>query len=232
MYASTFVGFEGGIDFAGTNLPGDNAFGNTFSENQRITSDMEMRNTIVQNSLAGTLDGALLWNADTDFQSGIFINNTRAIVFETAGTFSFIENLFSGNTIDVRNESSGTVLINVTDGDTPTFENAGTSWTIVQNTVTLSVLVQDTQSPPVGIQNVRVSIRRRSDDTSIFDGLTNASGIATTSTFNYAGDEAVYIWARKTSAADMPRYINGEGSGTIESDGLSTTITLLPDPNV
>ncbi len=154
-------------------------------------------------------------------------------MFESAGTFSFIENQFSGNTFDVRNESAGTVVINVTNGDTPTYENSGVgSWTIVNNTVTLSVLIQDTQSPPQPIQNVRVSIRRRSDDTSVFDGLTNASGIATTSAYNYAGDEAVYIWARKTSAADTPRYINGEGSGTILSTGLSATITLLTDPNV
>jgi len=144
LYGTTFKGFEANIDLYGTNLSGDDCFGCTFNGCGRIRSNMEVRNIQVLNSIAGVTDGALLWESTTDVAKGLFVNNSRAIVFEavTGTPFTFTDIIFSGNTYDVRNESLGAIAIGYSGGTEPTVENSGAgSETTVSVAVTLKMVV-------------------------------------------------------------------------------------------
>jgi len=142
LYGTTFSGFEGAVDLNGTNVAGDDCFGNTFTGCGRITSNMEIRNCNILNSVAVSTDGAVLWDSSTNIQSSLFANCSRAIVYEaTTGTpFAYTGIKFSGNTVDVRNESGGAITINVSGGDTPSTEDiGGGSSTTVNSTVSVTV---------------------------------------------------------------------------------------------
>lgn len=133
LYSSSFSGFEGGVDLTGTGVDDDDCFNTSFIGCGRLTSNMEIRNCNILNSVAAADDGAYLWDSTTNLQSCLFVNNSRAIVFEaTTGTpFAFTGITFGGNTYDVRNESNGAITINVSGGSTPTVENIGSSTTSV-----------------------------------------------------------------------------------------------------
>jgi hypothetical protein len=142
LYGTTFKGFEGGVDLRGTNLSGDDCYGNTFDACGRLDSNMEIRNCNVLNSTAVATDGAVLWGSDVDVQNSLFAGNSRAIVFEaTTGTpFAFTGLTFSSNTYDVRNESGGSITIDVSGGTTPTHEESGGgSATTVNSTIALTI---------------------------------------------------------------------------------------------
>lgn len=63
-----------------------------------------------------------------------FLGNTRAIEITTPGTYQFNGIKFSGNGYDIRNNSNGLVTIEVIgNGDTPTFEDLGSSTHAVSN---------------------------------------------------------------------------------------------------
>lgn len=71
----------------------------------------------------------------------------HAIDIQTAGTYSFVKNTFSGYATDsgtagdraIKNSSNGNVIINIDTGDTPSINNTGSSTTTVNNTVTLTL---------------------------------------------------------------------------------------------
>jgi hypothetical protein len=67
-----------------------------------------------------------------------------------------------------------------------------------------------------------------SDGTDILTGLTNGSGVATT-TFAYVSDTDVTGTARRASAGYGTLYKPGVISGTITNAGLSVTVLLNSD---
>lgn len=143
LYGAAFKGFEGAIDLRGTNVSGDDCYGCTFDGCGRIDSNMELRNCNVLNSVAAADDGALLWNDTVNVLSSLFAGCSRAIVFESAtGTpFSFTNIVFSGNTVDVRNESAAPIAIGVVGGTYPPSHEdiGGGSDTTFSSQVTLSL---------------------------------------------------------------------------------------------
>ena len=79
---------------------------------------------------------ALVINATTDVTSKItnssFTNCNRAMKITTAGSYTFSNLTFSGNTFDIVNASGGAVTINATSGANPaTFANAVTAAAVV-----------------------------------------------------------------------------------------------------
>ena len=69
-----------------------------------------------------------------------FINCNHAIKITAAGTYTMNANLFSGNTFDIENASTGLVTINAINGSTPsTFTNTNGGTTVINNSVTLTL---------------------------------------------------------------------------------------------
>lgn len=145
-----------------------------------------------------TLTGAV-WTED-DTQHGVFYVRTGGIVkINASGTSNPGTKKYSGTPEGV---------------------------TIIVNTKTLLVHCEDGSG--VDIENVRVSIRKQSDNEEISGGLTNSSGNYTDTTYNYVGDVAVAIRARKTSSGTT-RYVNFKTSGTIDSNGLTVNCVMQTD---
>jgi hypothetical protein len=228
LYSSTFVGFEGTIDLYGTNIDDDDCFANAFNGCGRIRSNMEIRNCNILNSVAATDDGAYLWESTTNLQSSLFVNNSRAIVFEsTTGTpFAFTGIEFGSNTFDVRNESGGAITIDVSDGDTPTYEDiGGGSSTTVNSSVNVIVHVED--SNQVDVANARVYATRDFDESVIINGvLTDGNGDATGSTVSGAG--GISIRVRKSSSGST-RYVPVQATATVGGVSLNVNVTLSQD---
>jgi hypothetical protein len=132
---------------------------------------------------------------------------------------------------DCYNGTAGNITYNVQNGgDTPTFRNAetagaGTTGFDVQNVVNVTVTARDKDGN--AIQNARVYLYKTSDSSVVLTGLTNASGVITT-TFNYTADTAVEGWVRKMSSGDT-RYKQFDLAGSISSTGYDTTATLTKD---
>jgi len=163
----------------------------------------------------------------------------HAIEINTAGTYTFNNIVFDqSGTNDVENTSGGAVTINVANGGTvPTITNTGVgSTTTVNNNVTVSVTVTDTDN--VAIQNARVEVVATetvgtiTTGDVILTGLTNASGLIETTSFNY---EAAFnpsgldisIKARQGTIA--PYKKPSKTVGTITAAGYTTNISLISD---
>jgi hypothetical protein len=172
--------------------------------------------------------GALVMSSATDdVKYCSFINNARATDLLTTGTYSYSNHNFSGNLVDIRNDSSGAATIDVvgTGGSPAIKEEVDDAATTINNAVTITVTVLNTAG--VAIQNARVAIYRASDNSELLNALTNPSGIATT-TFAFVSNTNIYIRVRKTSTGST-RYFNNDSSGTITSSGFSSTITMITD---
>lgn len=152
----------------------------------------------------------------------------------TAASFDFTGNTFTGyaasdgstgNEAVYINIGSGTVTINIAGGgDTPSIRTAGAT-VIVNNAVTLTINVVDSNNNPV--ETAQTAIYRSSDNTQLMNGDTNASGVAT-DTFNFTSDTNIYIRVRKSSDGQT-RYYPASTTGTITSSGFTATITLIED---
>lgn len=173
-------------------------------------------------------DAALDWESTTltDIEDSDFINNTRAVQIDATGTYTWTNIRFAGNTTDLRNESGGLVTVNVTDGDSPSFENVGGSTTTVNNTVNVTITVLD--SAQAAIQDAAVYVQDAAgpfdDVTQIIRELTNVSGVATES-FNFVTDLSVTVRVRKRGFVPINQI------QTITNQGLDITVTLQSDPN-
>lgn len=168
---------------------------------------------------------------DVDFiQSGV----GHAIELNTATTYNMSGLTFTGygaNTTDdaaLDVTTTGTVVINITGGDTPTFKTAGTSNVTINNTVNLDITVQDASQTV--ISGASVSMYTNETDaslrTELMNTTTNGSGLAT-NTFNYATDTGMILWVRKSTTGT--RYKNFSTVGTITNTGFSLTVTLIED---
>ncbi|MGB1785562.1 MAG: hypothetical protein ACPHK6_09590 [Ilumatobacteraceae bacterium] len=120
------------------------------------------------------------------------------------------------------NTGSGLVTISVTDGgDGADYRNGTSASTTVQNTVTLTVNVSDSDGNAV--QGARVRIEDDPLGTLVSDGTTNASGVFSDATYNFAGNEDVIVKVR------LKGYVFFRTGGTITSDGITVPVTLVTD---
>lgn len=174
--------------------------------------------------------------ADMRFES---YASKHAILIDTAGTYNF-DNVFfdqSGTNDIETTHASGTVTINVSNGGTvPTVTETGAGSVTINNNVTVSVTVTDTDGTP--IQNARVRITATetvgtiTDGDEILTGLTNASGVLETTTFNYESafnpsglDIAIDVRQGSSSPYKKPF----SGTGTITTAGYTATVALIAD---
>lgn len=88
-----------------------------------------------------------------------FINCTHGVHVNNIGTYTFNALMFSGNTYDIENSSTGLVTVNATNGANPTtFENTGGGSVTILNPKTLTVTVKDSSTNP--IQGAQVWIQK------------------------------------------------------------------------
>lgn len=133
----------------------------------------------------------------------------------------------TGNEAIYVNIATGTVTLNITGGgSTPSIRTAGAT-VVVQNAVPVTVTVKDaaTLAP---IENARVLVEKSSDGTDIMTGLTNASGVVTTS-YAYTADTVITGTVRRATAAYGTLYKPNSIAGSITSTGLDVTILLTSD---
>ena len=168
----------------------------------------------------------------------------HALEIDTGGTYDLTNitftgyNASNGNTdsaIDVT-ATTGTVTINVTGGNSPSWISAGAS-VIVNNTVNIVVtaLDADTLNP---IQNARVHITAAAGGplatgTVIYDGtilanVTDSSGQISTA-FSFTSNQPITGRVRRSTVADGTLYQQGSITGTITSAGFETTVILIKD---
>lgn len=198
---------------------------------QIVQNSATLDNCTISDTIHAT--AALLSNNPALIKNCAFISGgtKHAIEINTAGTYTFSGNTFSGyganGTTDaaIYNNSSGSVTLNITnEGNTPTVRNGAGASTTINNSVTLTVAVKDESGG--NVESARVAIYKTSDMTELMNTTTNASGVATT-TYNYISDTAVIIRVRKSSAT--PKYVAVQTSGTITTTGLTTTVTFVAD---
>lgn len=231
-----------------------NLYGCSFSEmlSAALTTTSTIRGCTFLNSGAVTTGGALIDNctfqdvrtatpisatyamiiASSTEMSTVtnskFINCNRAIQITAAGTYTFSNLTFSGNSYDIENSSAGLVTINATNGSNPgTYINTGGGSTVINNAVNITITVKNVSASP--IQNAQTAVYKTSDDSELMNTDTNASGIATT-TFNYTADTPIYVRIRKSSTGDT-KYLAYSTSGTIISTGFALAVTLAVDTN-
>ena len=179
---------------------------------------------------------ALIINATTDVTSKItnskFINCNKAIKINTAGTYTFDNLKFSGNTFDIENASTGLVTINAINGANPaTVTNTGAgATTTINNAVTLKVTVSDAVTG-AAIQNARVAVYKTGNilaGQELINALTDATGVVTT-TFNYSVDQGIVVRIRSESPP-ATRYFPIDATGTITINGYTASFTMISDP--
>lgn len=124
------------------------------------------------------------------------------------------------NDSTIYNNSGKTVTINVSGGDTPTYRDGTGASTVVQNTVTVSCTVVD--SDGVAVQGVRVRFEESAGGTLINQGTTDATGLFSFS-YNYAGDIDVDLIAR------LKGYLPQRVAATIVNTGLTVPVTFIQD---
>jgi len=163
----------------------------------------------------------------------------HAILIDTAGTYN-LSNVFfdqSGTNDIETTHATGTVTINISNGGTtPTVTQTGVGSVVINNNVTLSVKITDDLG--VAIQNARVQVEAAETVGTIttgdvlLTGVTDASGLISTSTFNYEGafnPTGVDITIKSRQGTISPYKVPSTSSGVITSSGFSTTIALQPD---
>lgn len=127
--------------------------------------------------------------ADDDVVNCTWINNGRATSVTEVATYAFTGHSFSGNAVGVRNDSNGSVTVNVSNGESPgsNTENVGSASTTINATYdyTLTNLVSGSE----------VRIFKDSDSSE----LAGVESSGTTFTYQHAGTVvAIYVVVQKT----------------------------------
>ena len=211
--------------------------GMTFSECDTIAlNGCDLTNTTITKSTADVALDITSVAECADLANLTFTDNNQSATAHSieltgaAGTYDFDNFTFSGggadasNTADVYNNTGGAVTITVTNGgDTPTYKNGAGASTTISNAVTVTVTALDEAGSP--IENARVLLEE-TGGTDILTGLTNASGVATTS---YEGTypQTVQGWVRKGSASTY--YKQAVLAGSVTSSGYDVTVTMVAD---
>lgn len=205
-------------------------------------------------------NGAILWDEDSneENQDNITFNSDgtgHAIEVAPVGAGPFTFNIdgytfdgFAGQSgtaanrvflIDPDNNDADTITINITDGSALNIQGGGDGFSFelgagvtgtpnIVQTVTLVAAVVDELN--VAIPYATVSIQDPTDDSEVSAGIANNLGIFTDSTFNYTGDLAVNVVARKSSPGDF-RFKAVSSPNTIINTGLNAGVGLAADPN-
>ena len=121
-------------------------------------------------------------------------------------------------------------MINATDSDPGTTEETASTKgaTIIDNTVTITITVLDTDN--VAIVGAQTSVHLQdSPFTELMNEDTIAGGVATEN-YNYAGAVDVVVKVRKSDDLDDPRYKAYSSSQVIGASGLTLTVTLEEQP--
>jgi len=124
------------------------------------------------------------------------------------------------NDSTIYNNSGKTITINVSGGDTPSYRDGAGATTIVQNTVTVSCTVVD--SDGVAVQGARVRFEESVGGTLVNQGTTDATGLFTFS-YNYSADTDVDVVVR------LKGYLPQRIAATIVNTGLTVPVTFIRD---
>ncbi len=213
--------------------------GTNFIDGTRVVqNDAELDGIAVTDPNVTAGVAAILSDNPADIKNGTFTSNGtgHAIEIDTAGTYSFDNNTFSGYSTTVDNDKAvwfnptggtGNLVLNVINGgniSASSIRNSSSGSVTVNNTVTLQVNVADTDG--TAIEGARVRIENAGTGAEITQGSTNASGVYSDSTYSYAGDVAV------TTKVRLKGYRFFRTGGTITSNGLTVGATLSDDPIV
>lgn len=154
------------------------------SSGMLISNSMVIRNLIV----SGTNGSAsLLWNPNTDIKNSNFIGNSTAILYDdpTGTPFTYDNLLFTGNTIDIQNNSGLEITINAFNGSNPV-STAGDN--VIINNPTIFRVTNLIPNTEVRIfrQDNRVELAGVESSTDEF-----------TYEYNYVGDIIAYLVVHK-----------------------------------
>jgi hypothetical protein len=232
LYGSVFTGFTNGFrmrtsqEFIGSSLVASGAFepGGTTVTNSTITGS--------------TAAAAVIVNSVAEMNNIInctFTNNTNAIRINTAGTYTFDGLIFSGNTFDVENASTGLVTINATNGSTvATFTNTGAGATTVINnpkTFTVTNIIEDSEvrliqvsglTELAGVENVAATPTGINEVTVSADP-NNAGRFRVSYAYNYSGDIPIFVVV--FSLEYQPIYL----SVTLQDQDSSLLVSQIGD---
>jgi hypothetical protein len=201
--------------------------------------DVTFSDNIISDSTAYAT-GALLLDADGSsnlsglhFISGV-TEGGHAIYIPSGATGTYTLTNFtyddygSTGTVDavIYNNSGGSVTIEVSGGDTPTYRNGSGASTTVNSTKTLTITAVDADA--VAIPYAKVRVENSSTGALIADGIANNLGVFVYSSYNYVTDEEVDVIVRKNSPGEV-RYLPVRQPATIDDNGLTLTVQLAED---
>lgn len=223
LYGSKFQNLKGTVDATGL-VAADEIMGTFIDGCDRLDPGAATyRNITVLNSVAIATDGAVIWASDTDIQNSSFLNNSRAVVFESStGTpFTWTGLNFAGNTYDVRNESGTAIVINVSNGNAGTKEEASGTITI-NNTVNTTI-----KGVPTGAE------WRLYDDSGVagelgtveLAGAESHTGGDITYADNYVADNAAVLQVMASGYVEYEYYF------TLGANPQTINVTLVPETN-
>jgi len=151
---------------------------------------------------------AVLANNPANISNCDFISSgtKHALELNTAGTYTFAGNTFSGYAASngstgneaIYNNSGGAVTLNITSGGgTPTIRNGAGSSTTVNASISLTITVQNSSQAP--ISGASVYVYKNSDSSVLLNTTTNGSGVASGSTSANAGANLSAPWVGSIS---------------------------------
>ncbi len=109
LYGGAFIG-AGALAFSddATNAPNHDCAGWLFQDCGQAAINRVPFRDVTFDAYAGSEGGAVLWNANADIKNSLFQGCSEGVEHPTAGTFSHIGLLYTGNTADVNNSSNAT----------------------------------------------------------------------------------------------------------------------------
>ncbi len=155
---------------------------------------------------ASTATAAMIINSTAEMAvvtSSSFNDNNRAINITAAGTYAFDALLFSGNTYDVENSSTGLVTINASNGsNVSTFINTNGGTTTIVNTKTYTVnnvvdgsevrLIRQSDLVELGGAEIVGASPSGLNNVTVAADPDNAGRYKVTYSYGYTGDVPIY----------------------------------------
>lgn len=196
-------------------------------------------NTATANAFVIADDITTIDNCSFEFSAGHALELTSAHAADPS-THAFDSNLFSGyagtpgsnlvaetgsNDAAIFNDSGKDLIINIIGtGDTPSVRNGVGATTVINNTVTLTIQVDDENGAAVeGVRCAIYDFTGQVQGSEITSGSTNASGTFTDSAYSYGGDLDILIRAR------LKGFIPFVTTGQIINTGFSLGVRFIID---
>lgn len=180
--------------------------------------------------IGANIDGSTI-NGDVQLNSAQDLTNVTIngdLYIDTNLNTSLSDILtFSGTSISgliYNNNTINPLIINLVDGSTATASGASVGQITIQNSVDITIKIQDVNGTP--IENVRVYLSTTVGNDVVLSGLSDVNG-EISSSYNYISDNVVEGWTRKST--NSPYYKQGLISGVISNNGFSATITMVSD---